>query len=376
MTDAHHELGASGAHRWARCSGSVALTAGMPDSSSAAADEGTLAHAIAAEVLTEEKFKGAVRYHPAAKELGEENFAPLQQYVDFVLERAAAGILVVERRLDLSSWIVPGAFGTADAVIYAPEQRLLTMIDLKFGMGHMVYATERDGEEQEINYQLGIYGLGAYQEFNHLDIDEVELIIHQPRREHVSTALTTPEALLAFAEKIKRAVERVQNEPNTFTPGEKQCQWCRAKAVCKARADMHLDAFAREVALLSPGEVSRYLEQAGDFKAWISDLEEHAHQALTANAQAIPGWKLVAGKSQRRWTADAETVLGRALGMDNIYDRKLIGLGAAEKLLGKEAKVIMPTITVKGTGAPTLAPASDPRPPLSDATDGFDHEAE
>jgi hypothetical protein len=67
----------------------------------------------------------------------------------------------------------------------------------------------------------------------------------------------------------------------------------------------------------------------------------------------------------------------RELGATTIYDKKLIGLGAAEKLLGKEkAKVIMPTITVKGAGAPTLAPASDPRPALSDATDGFNPETE
>ena len=42
--NAHSRLGASKAARWMACPGSVAACEGLPDSSSAYADEGTAAH--------------------------------------------------------------------------------------------------------------------------------------------------------------------------------------------------------------------------------------------------------------------------------------------------------------------------------------------
>lgn len=43
----------SAAHRWLHCPGSAILNAGAEDVSSAAAEEGTLAHEIAATALTD-----------------------------------------------------------------------------------------------------------------------------------------------------------------------------------------------------------------------------------------------------------------------------------------------------------------------------------
>lgn len=65
MTDQHHaKLSPSGAHRWMACAGSLALESKYPDSSSDFAEEGTLAHALAAICLEGE--------HDAAFFVGQE----------------------------------------------------------------------------------------------------------------------------------------------------------------------------------------------------------------------------------------------------------------------------------------------------------------
>ena len=48
MPDQHALLSASGAHRWLSCPPSARAEAGLPDSSAEAAEQGTVAHALAA----------------------------------------------------------------------------------------------------------------------------------------------------------------------------------------------------------------------------------------------------------------------------------------------------------------------------------------
>lgn len=382
--DLHHELGPSGAHRWMNCTQSVIVSRGLPDTSSEYADEGTLAHSIAADVLRstlklpQHQWHKAsnVRKSTAMKDLGDHNAEPLQRYVDYVLERVAecgaTPFTMIETRLDLGKWI-PGGFGTGDTIIYNAIRRALLVIDLKFGEGVMVYANERVGDGFQVNSQLGLYGLGAYDITSFLDVDEVELVIQQPRREHKSATMVSVPDLLAFGERVREAIVEINTNPK-YRPGDKTCQWCKVRATCAARAQWAMELFGQEIGLMTPQQIAEALARVDGIKAWCTDLEEHAMRSLHSDRKAIPGWKLVAGRGSRTWNASAETVLQNHLG-DKAWDRKLIGITAAEKLLGKEAKAVMPGITVKSDGKPTLAPDSDPRTALSDATDGFKVEA-
>jgi hypothetical protein len=196
------------------------------------------------------------------------------------------------------------------------------------------------------------------------------VVIHQPRREHVSAALISTPDLLAFGERVRAAVQEIETAPQ-FRPSDKTCQWCKVRATCRARADWALELFGREVAQMTPNEISAALARVDAIKAWCGDIEQHALQALQADERAIPGWKVVSGRGVRVWNDKAESELARLLGATTIYEKKLIGVTAAEKLLGTKAKTVMPIITVKSEGKPTLAPATDPRPARSDALAGF-----
>ncbi|WP_461168542.1 DUF2800 domain-containing protein [Trueperella pyogenes] len=136
MPDQHALLSASGAHRWLACPPSATLEAGLPDSSSQAAEQGTAAHALA-----EWKLRRALHDAPTTKPVSSRHDAEMEtltdDYVAFVQERlrdarevCADPVALIEQRLDFSH-VVPGGFGTGDCVIIAEPP--LQIIDLKYG---------------------------------------------------------------------------------------------------------------------------------------------------------------------------------------------------------------------------------------------------
>ena len=177
MPDQHALLSASGAHRWLACPPSATLEAGLPESSSSAAEQGTAAHELA-----EWKLRRALHDAPTTKPVSSWHDAEMEtltdDYVAFVQERlrdvrqaCADPQVLIEQRLDFSH-VVPGGFGTGDCVIIA--EPTLQIIDLKYGQGVMV--------EAEHNPQLMLYALGALEAFGSLyDISEVAVTIFQPR---------------------------------------------------------------------------------------------------------------------------------------------------------------------------------------------------
>jgi hypothetical protein len=89
------------------------------------------------------------------------------------------------------------------------------------------------------------------------DFETVRLFIHQPRLNHVSEWALTVEELQAFGERAQEAAasvivmfniadcEGVETLPlENFTPGEKQCRFCKASAICTARQQLHFDTIA------------------------------------------------------------------------------------------------------------------------------------
>ena len=101
------------------------------------------------------------------------------------------------------------------------------------------------------------------------------------------------------------------------------------------------------------------------------DVKEYALQQAVSGKE-WSGWKLVEGRSNRKYTSEAvvaATVEGA--GFDP-YERKVLGVTAMQKLLGKTRfeELLAPYIE-KPQGKPTLVPESDKRPAMNTAKTDF-----
>ena len=368
----HALLSASGAHRWLNCTPSARLESDEPESSSAAAEQGTAAHALA-----EHKLRRALKQRskrPVStwiddemETLTDDYVAYVQEHISLARETCGDPQVLIEQRLDFSH-VVPGGFGTGDCVIIA--EPTLQIIDLKYGQGVLV--------EAERNPQPMLYALGALHTFGDLyDIERVAVTIYQPRRGNVDTWEISVTELEHWAEaEVKPKAELAAAGEGEFCPGS-WCQFCKIAPTCRARAEANL-ALARlefaPPAELSDSEIADVLARIPQLKTWAADVEAYALSQAVNQGVVFEGFKLVAGRSIRKYTSETDVAkAAEAAGYRDIWDRKLITLTAMERLMGKPAfNEILGDLVTKPAGKPTLVPASDKRPALdlvSAATD-------
>jgi len=364
----HAVLSASGAHRWAYCTGSRKAEEGLPDTTSPAAEEGTIAHELASDSLTHGDSLDAYEDQEMA------DF--VRQYIDYCWQiansKADGSVMLIEHKVDYSDW-VPGGFGTADFI--SIDDGVAHIVDLKYGFNRV--------SAQE-NLQGVCYALGILSDFNFIyNIDTITFTIVQPRLDHIDEwSISVPE-LLKKGEWLAQRAEEAMTDDAPRTPGESQCRWCKAKATCGALQKLTADtlmvefddlAAAPNPDTLTEEQLALALNNKSLIIGWLDAVEKAAHTKLDAG-EAFPGWKLVAGRSNRRWVDEekALTLLARLLGgRKNATTTKILSPAQAEKALGKDNRPRIAKHITTPTGAPTLAPADDPRPAVGASIDDFE----
>ncbi|WP_175982573.1 DUF2800 domain-containing protein [Caballeronia zhejiangensis] len=399
----HALLSPSSAWTWITCKASTAAQLGQPDDSSEYADEGTAAHELAKWCL--DAGNDATAYIGRIITVGEREFEVddemagfVQTYVDGVRERVEAYKLAgatvemfVEQRLSIEHITgEKGAKGTSDCVLiacFADGHTEICVIDLKYGRGVAVDATN--------NYQGLMYAAAAVEEHSDFySFRTVLIVIHQPRLSEKPSEWSLPIAdLVDFVEKTAKPaaeqamlyVESVDFAPlalSDFNPGEKQCKFCKAKAVCPALAahveetismdfdQIPLSTLGDAVHMLDNDRLGVIYESLDLIDGWMKAVRGRIEVELLAG-NAVPGVKLVAGrKGARKWssTDEAETLLkSMRLKQDEMYTFKVISPTQAEKLLAKESprrwKKVEALVT-QADGKPSVAPEHDKRPAL------------
>jgi hypothetical protein len=378
---AHAKLSPSGAHRWMRCPGSVALEAAFSDQSSSYAAEGTLAHTLASDCLEHPAGK-----HPSQR-IGEQHDVDgysftvdqtmadyVDDYIRLVLGYAQRGLLLVEQRVPIGHLTgEQGATGTSDAIVVDTANRVLFVVDLKYGMGVKIDAGD--------NPQLMLYALGALEQCDQLgEFDQVCMVIHQPRLNHVSEHWLEVAELLEFAEDVRlAAIEVGDHEVPRLEPGEKQCRFCKAKSTCPALAaevgeivsgSATLSEFDTPDMTTGDNYLSMAMSKVELVEQWCTAVRAEVERRLLAG-QTVDGFKLVEGrKGNRKWSSDTEVeTLFKSfrLRQDEMYDYSLISPTKAEKLLKDTPKrwERAQALISRADGKPSVAPATDKRPTLA-----------
>ncbi len=361
---AHAILSASASHRWLKCLPSARWELKFPDKTSAYAEEGTRAHALAEKTLKEFREGGSPEVVSDDAEMKE----AIQSYVDTVVEKytearqaSPDAKLLIEQHLDFSKY-VPEGFGTGDCLIIS--DKILEVCDLKYGKGVEVSA--------QGNSQMRLYALGAIEAQEMFwGFDKVRMTIIQPRIGNISSEEMSVEDLKAWGAIAHQRALLAFDGKGQLTAGD-HCRFCRCRTVCRAYAD-YMTAPLKEAFKmpqeLQPDEISEIVLKAKKIKNWLEDIETYALvQAM--DGKKLPGLKLVAGRSVRK-IINPDLAAGKLLEAgykpEEIYKpQSLQTLTELKKLCGaKKLESLLEGNMETTKRSPALVPESDKRPELS-----------
>lgn len=396
MPDVHAVLSASSSKQWLHCPPSIRLQENFPNESSVYAAEGTFAHEVC-EYKVRKYLKERVK-RPQSNEFDTEEIEQItDMYAEFVIsiiekmkENGCEPLAFVEERVNYSH-IAPSGFGTADMLIIGKDENgkgLLHVVDFKTGKGVFVDA---DHNSQMMLYALG--GLAAYGFI--YEIETVRMSIVQPRLDNISTFECSRAELEEWGESIKPIAKLAYEGKGEQKPGD-WCRFCRAKPVCKACADealalcredfLDLDAGAfdetaeesdmtapyeadtqtavfKQPGLIPLSELAKILPTLNRISSWIEAVFAFVSSEAINHGVAIPGYKVVEGRSKRIFT-DTKAVVDTAVqnGYTDLYKQSLITLTEFEKMMGKKKfNELLGKFVAKPPGKLALVPDSDPR---------------
>lgn len=400
----HARLAPSSAKLWSVCPASVRRQEGLPDECSEPATWGTVAHAILERALLSEVHPADAHVDDIQVDARDDyqgvGFTVGERYGVWDLEemrKTAAvayehvqfqGKVYAESKTDIGAAAGrDDCWGTADITVVF--DRGLEVVDLKGGKGVIV---EPDDP------QLWLYAVGQlhahFGPLVPLDLTVTGTIV-QPRASHPdgpirSLTRTSEEVLDWFHNTMKPAMAATDAEDAPAVPGD-HCQkgFCKARGSCPERTQGVLNAFkplgagpladvlTRPADQLTPDQVRYVLDNASLIKGWLSSVEAHAAN-LAKSGAGVPGYKLVAGKSNRRWAIEGADLLkalsnlsrqdGQPLSPDEYLDSSPVSPAQAEKrikpVVTEETWGAVQKLIVKPEGAPTLVPETDRRAPI------------
>ena len=341
----------SSAARWIACPASARLSENVPyEPAGEAAQIGTAIHALS-ELCWQldqdpDSYIGKV---VEGVKMTAENAAFAKAHVQTVTNlKQNLGTVKVEQYGVAYESIAAKVGGTADVVAYNLNQSILEIADLKTGRMWV------DADSA----QMKIYALGVMRKLVKT-FDTVRLTIVQPQTGENRTHEMTGDELFAWGETVLvpaiKAAVLGTTEP---TPSKDACQYCPAKMICPAQTKALAEVpVTLDVKTLTPDQVADLLDKADLIEDFIAALRKQATKTLTEGG-VLRGWQMAPKRATRAWSkeADAAQVLRDAgIPENQIYETSIITPAAADKLLGKDRKQVLDSVTTKVSSGLTLS---------------------
>ena len=357
-------VGGSTAKRVIACPGSVKLVQQTPKRpSSRYADEGTLCHTIMEGVLAHDR--------KPEDYLGDTlgGVTVTQELIDAKIRPALAHLGEVDPNWEMTyecevvvgfGDALPGVFGSADLIGRLGDTAIV--LDWKFGGGVDVAVEE--------NPQAMFYAAAAMRtpkvKWAFDGVTAIDCVIVQPTAKvPLKWWSTTPDRIRAFERELFAAVTEAQAPDARFAAGD-HCRWCAAKPVCPLLTGAVERTARASLKNVDAGQLAQMLEQAPLIEAYLADVRALAAHMLEEGVP-VPGFKMVQKRAIRQWVnaSEAKAALSR-LGLDDteLTETKLVSPAQAEKALKKRKIELPDDLVVAVSSGTTLAPESDPRPPV------------
>ncbi len=396
--DTHAEYPPSSAKRWCNCPGSVALSVGCDDGPNKYTAEGSLAHLLCALLITlkiktqdeAEELVGDLHTLDGFEiEITEEMVEGCLLYAQTIFKdakehgiksnKAFLNLAVSEQKVQITS----ECSGTSDCYLGIPFKKLY-VYDFKYGAGVPVDVKD--------NYQMKSYGVGALAEFEKGGssyMEDIELVIIQPRARHKDGSVrrwnTTRARIIKFKKELEEKIALCKTDDALIKSGD-WCVWCPGKhkcpglfddaqAIAKKAFDV-IDTGQGTLVAMSDEQMIEILDKADTITGFIKSVRAHA-QSRIEGGNAVGDYKLVRGRATRSWIDQdkVEAAFSEVLSEDDMFTKKFVSPAQMEKVLKanpkckkvlgiktvKDAKAEIESFVDPGEGKLTLAPGHDKR---------------
>ena len=349
MEHEHAKLSPSTAHRWMKCGGSLKLIASMGargiQATTPAMAEGVATHEFIARKLLKKNYK---RFRGSGQ-ISNNSYKAAEKFIDIILDLKEDKDMFVEKTVHLTNEI----WGTSDLIL--TDYKTLDIFDYKNG---------RKAVRVEDNPQLMIYAAAALVELDELGtVEKVNIHIIQPQGLHVpiwQTQRLTAKQITDWAqEALEEALVGIDIGKLNAGP---HCEYCPAQAVCSEFPQYALQLAHRDFSVLDIPEI---LIMAPAIRNWLAKTEEAAVDELKAG-RGVSGFKLVYGRTHRKWsTDDLKKFSTKLRGIKrNRWIRTVSAVRTPSELEKKEPKLYdkVKFLLSKSVGPLQIASVSDTRP--------------
>lgn len=394
----HSKLGGSGAYRWLMCPGSPRMCEGVEDEGSKYALEGTAAHALAYECLTERRSPFSYINGGTITVEDEDTGDQIEYEVTADMANAVMtymhAVRAVTNRTGATpgyetafnmAWLDPELWGMNDYRSFVPFDTLY-VYDYKHGAGVVVEVeypepvTYFAGGSSKYNPQLMYYAAGALGPTNELNLSDVELGIVQPRARHyegpVRVAKLSIDTLLRWRDEVLVPGVAATREPDAPCVSGKWCQFCAAIAQCPAAAENirtvtrmgAAEAFADKTAFptvdqMTDHQKAKLFEFSGLLNKWVEKTRAAIKKDVLGGTK-VKDLKVVLGNRNREWAnpVAAQAMATLLVGDDATQPRKFKTVLQIENALsdnGMDREAMAGQ--VRTTRPPTVVHESDKR---------------